>query len=465
VRRRDGWALSAIAACTLALYAPVLGYGFVYDDHWTIVNNPGLGAPLARVLRALLHGQAGRLSLADKTRPTMVLSMWIDRRLFGLAPGAFHAHSLLLYLGVVVVAWLALRVLLGRPRAALLGALFFALAPLHAEVVACVNYREDLLVAVNALAVVALFFAPRRWRPPRARALEIAAVAACTLLALGAKESGFVIPLLLAAVAWARRDDIPMLRRRDGLVVALVVTTLVFLNWRISVPDDVPRAHDPGLLLRALATARYEVRAVGASFAPFFWSPERAHPAPAAALWLLPFGALLALLVWLRRTPRGRPFAVALAFALVAPLASCPLALPANELADRYVFLGSVGGAIAFGTLVDAGLGMDRELLRRAAVAVAAVVLGVAAVVAFQARSVFRSDDDLWAAAVARAPDSPRAWTGLSHVLRLRGRLSDADDADARALALDPSYAPAKLTHVYNLLARGELDEARARRL
>jgi hypothetical protein len=47
-------------------------------------------------------------------------------------------------------------------------------------------------------------------------------------------------------------------------------------------------------------------------------------------------------------------------------------------------------------------------------------------------------------------------------VLRLRGRLSDADDADARALALDPSYAPAKLTHVYNLLARGELDEARA---
>ena len=40
--------------------------------------------------------------------------------------------------------------------------------------------------------------------------------------------------------------------------------------------------------------------------------------------------------------------------------------------------------------------------------------------------------------------------------------MGDADDADARALALDPDYAPARLTHVYNLLARGDILDARA---
>jgi predicted Zn-dependent protease len=75
---------------------------------------------------------------------------------------------------------------------------------------------------------------------------------------------------------------------------------------------------------------------------------------------------------------------------------------------------------------------------------------------------VFRSDADFWQEAADRAPDSPRAWTGLSHVRRIQGRLADADDADARALALDPTYAPARLTRAYNLLARGDLVEARA---
>jgi hypothetical protein len=454
--------LAAIVAATLALYATVAGYDFVYDDHWTIERNRGLGAPLARIFHALLYGEGARLGLADKTRPTMVLSMWIDRRLFGLSPAGFHAHSVLLYVLATVLAWWSLRILLGRPRAALLGALFFAAAPLHAEVVACVDYREDLLVAVNGLAVFALFFADRRLGAPRPGALEVAAVAIAMLLALGAKESGLVLPALIAAMAWARKDDLAFLRRREAFVVAILVTTLAFLNWRIGAPDDVPRAHDPGLALRALATARYEVHAVLGAFVPFFWSPERARPPAASAVWLFPFAALVALLLWLRRAPRTRPYALALAFALVAPLASCPMALPANELADRYLFLGVFGGAIAFGTAVDRALEHVRLVVRRSAATLAAAVLAVAAGVTLHARAAFRSDEDLWKAAVARAPDSPRAWTGLSHVRRLQGKLTDADEADARALALDPSYAPARLTHVYNLLARGDVLEARA---
>ena len=64
--------------------------------------------------------------------------------------------------------------------------------------------------------------------------------------------------------------------------------------------------------------------------------------------------------------------------------------------------------------------------------------------------------------AVERAPDSPRAWAALSRVRRLRGELDSADDAVAHALRLEPAYAPARLTRIYNRLARGEVDAARA---
>ena len=215
------------------------------------------------------------------------------------------------------------------------------------------------------------------------------------VLALGAKESAFGLPLLIAAIAWAR-NDLALVRRREAYVVAIVVTTLVLFNWRISVPNDVPRAHDPGLLARVYATARYEVRATFGAFAPFFWSPERAHPDLASPVWLAPLAGLVAFMVWLRRSARRRPFAVALAFALVAPIASSPLALPANELADRYLFLGVLGGGIAFGTLVDRALDGSLLMVRRAGTGLATAVLLGETAVAMQASLAYRLDTKLW---------------------------------------------------------------------
>jgi hypothetical protein len=70
----------------------------------------------------------------------MMVSMWLDRRLFGDRPLGFHAHSLPLRrllracdVGAVAVT--------RSVRGAVAGGAFFALSWLHAEVVAAVNYR------------------------------------------------------------------------------------------------------------------------------------------------------------------------------------------------------------------------------------------------------------------------------------------------------------------------------------
>src|SRR6185503_7313352 len=82
--------------------------------------------------------------------------------------------------------------------------------------------------------------------------------------------------------------------------------------------------------------------------------------------------------------------------------------------------------------------------------------------VAQSAVAPWKDDATLWSVAVERAPESPRAWAALSRVRRLRGELDSADEAVARALELEPGYAPARLTRIYNRLARGDVDAARA---
>src|SRR6185436_2544529 len=77
-----------------------------------------------------------------------------------LRPLGYHAHSLLLYAAVCALASMVLLALTRSARSALIGGLFFAAAPLHAEVAAAVNYREDLLASLGVLATLLLLWWP-----------------------------------------------------------------------------------------------------------------------------------------------------------------------------------------------------------------------------------------------------------------------------------------------------------------
>jgi hypothetical protein len=449
VRRKLIAPLAAIALVAIAVFGRVVRGGFAFDDHWTIVRNRALTRSLAVVLRSALRGDGPAVGIPDATRPTMIASLWVDRNVFGLRAAAFHAHSLLLYVICAVLSYFVLRLFL-RPRGATVGALLFAVAPIHAEVVAAIHYREDLLVAAPALAILWIVFSPRRFRAPEPRPVEIAAAATLLLMALMAKESAFAIGPLVLAIALARGDAVELLRSRRTLLLVLLAVFVSVFFWRISLGagDDIPRAH-PSLAQRVSATARYEVLAVANAFLPFVWMPEHAPRAPASMLWLVPFALLIGFCVVRRRSL----LSVAVAIALVAPLASAPFVGPANEIADRYFFLAVLGGALAWGWVADRV---------HVAAPLSIVALGALSAISFRAAAAYRDDRTLWPIAVERCPQSPRAWTGLARVRRLDGDLSGADAAVAEALRLDPSYAPARLTAIYNAIARGDVAAGRA---
>ena len=242
-RRRFPFVVALVIAAAVAAYASVVTFGFAYDDDGTIVNNGALDGPLAPLVRSLFTGQAVKKHVPDATRPLMVVSMWVDKRLFGGAPAGYHAHSLLLYCGASVAACLAAFAVTRRWRAALWGGAAFAAFPVHAEVVASINYREDLFSAVAVFVAVAWLFWPRR----RPETIDSAIFLGATLVAglFGKENAVVVVPVVLAVAVTAGRGELPAWysgRRRALLLgLGLVVVYVVYRGYlRRAGLDDVP---------------------------------------------------------------------------------------------------------------------------------------------------------------------------------------------------------------------------------
>jgi hypothetical protein len=450
-------AVLALTLFVLGAYARTVTFGFVYDDHWTVVQNAKLDEPLARLQKTLLAGEGERSAIPDATRPAMVASLWLDRRLFGTWAAGYHAHSVLLYAVCCMLAAAFAHVVSGRRRVAIVAALFFAAAPVHAETVSAVNYREDLIAGLGVLAALMCLF--RR----RASSESVSFVAPAVFWALGlmGKESAVVLAPLLLVLLAVRRPSTEWLRARENALLGLGSVALLWGNWRLSLRftgDDVPLSPSRGAWTTLLDTARFEVRAVVSSLWPFGWSPEYAEEGPASALWLLAFLVVVAATLLLARHRRTRVVAIGLGWSLVAALPMSPLVGPINARADRYLFLSVLGGAMVWGVVLDHAARRLSPLARSVGLGLTATLLLVCA---WPAIGIWRDDFALWSAAAARTPASARAWTGLSRARRLRGELDRADEAVERALRLEPNFAHARVTKIYNRLARGDVETAR----
>ena len=345
-------ALLLLGAAVLFLYGPSLRFGFLWDDHLLIVDNPRLNQnPLAFLWHPLYPMEEGELPYY---RPLQMASSFLDYRLFGLNPQGYHAVNLLLFgLNLFLTAWLFKRLVpLGRWGALGLAILFGA-HPMHTPTVAYISGRADLLAYAGLMGMLAAFLKGRRllsW-------LSFA-------LALGSKESALLGPGLIALAQWSsNRWAFKGFRAR--VLVPYLLLSGGYLLLRLGVlalPPALPeaaawtdRVRGFPILLASYLTAFFDP-----------WHPQLSravgsiHEVGTWVAWA--WGALTGLLavgfvaLWIRKP--GSRFWLGWMALFGLPLTQWifPLAHPA---ADHWLILPAVG---AFGLI---GLGATRLKSRR----------------------------------------------------------------------------------------------------
>jgi len=450
-RRAAALATAALAA---ALALPALPFGFVYDDVLLIRENP------------LVHtlGRAGEIWSSSYWpagllyRPLTIQLFAVEWAIGGGSPLAFHLFSAVLAAGAALAALRLYRqVLPGRTgtwwaEPALLGAVLFAVHPVHAEAVASIVGQGELVAGLLALVVVERYLA---WRASDAlSAGRRLLLALLTLAAILAKETGYVIPLLLGAadLTMGRRTDGQKGRRTDGqkgrraafvlqgcaVLAGLLARLAVLGSFAGETSATVWRGL--GFFDRAVAMLAIVPDWLRLLFWPARLQAEYGPPAlPVTAapaglhglgILILMLGAAGLGLAWRRRPALG--FALLWTGIALLPVSNLPAAT-GIVLAERTLFLPSAGAMLLVAALLRAQPAGRPALL----VPLGVLALAALAAVRFQTRlPAWRSQESFFRALAEDAPRTYRAHFVASRYHYGQERFALAEQAARRALAL-----------------------------
>jgi len=426
----------------LALLAswPATDGGFVYDDLPYVVLNEAVGGDAPILTSALGEDDQGLW------RPVTV---WSWRAQWSADEGAPAMLALNVWLHVAVsLLVLALARRLGfSSSASALGALLFAVHPVHAEAVAWITGRSELL---------ACGFLLMAWLAHLTHG-KTAAAASVLLLSLAclSKENALIAPgLFLAADLSLRRRTVPWFRL--GLLAATVVG--LFAARSLVLAHSLP-AHGPfldtalpGRLVAALAILGKSLQLLLLPHSlRIHYNRSEFELLDPIPLGLVAAAAVGVVLLWSRR--RRTALAILLVPATLFPVLHI---IPIGEpFAERFLYLPSVPFCLAMGALLAAWARF--EVAHRglgASLVVTLLALGGGLMASRAATAVFHDDLTLWSHAVQEAPQL--AMTHYNHATFLvdAGRhhsrdsiLPGAADELRTSLAIRPNHAQSGWAH------------------
>ena len=240
---------------------------FTYDDRPLVLDNPRIHT--LTDLRALWLSDWWRPG-ADVTepntyrdrlyRPLTLFTFALDFAVHGLRTPWYHVTNIALHALVCGLVWRVARRLLDDAALASIAALLFAVHPIHAEAVASIVGRAEVLAALFLLLGI-LALRPAAGAPgwPRAVAAGLAFLAA-----LLSKETAICYPAIAVLVLWtAPAGPRGTWRRWLMLAVCLLVPLLIYLPIRyVALEGKLFRAQPVDVLLNPLVIARTAERVV-----------------------------------------------------------------------------------------------------------------------------------------------------------------------------------------------------------
>lgn len=148
--------LGFVCLLILAVYAPTLTHGFIWDDVYIIVNNPLLeklgNLPQFFLSEDTIEGSSGYY------RPLTYVSFALEQAIWGKNPVGYHCTNLVLHLLVTLLFHAVTSALFKKERLAFVATLIFALHPVAGESVNFLSGGRNTLLSACFGLLAFLFY-------------------------------------------------------------------------------------------------------------------------------------------------------------------------------------------------------------------------------------------------------------------------------------------------------------------
>ncbi len=433
--------IAGVVAVAFCVYAPTLGYGFIWDD------------PIVLQQLRAIHGLGDLLfppPIIPKFyyRPLIFFTFLVDRTLGGEAPFWFHFTVVAANaVDAGLLCWLGWR-LFGSPWAAALAALVFAVHPIHVESVAWIAGRSDVIAGTFLLLGAGLLTYEESW----AGWLAVVAYA----LGLLSKETALAGLVLFPLVDIVRGRQV-----RWPIAGTLLFVTVAYLVLRQSALGAAVTGFATNAT--ALETVRNLFGAIG------FYASKLLLPiglsayvpeVPGGVMPLLGLlvaaGALaLCVLAWMRNQ-RAIAFLVAWFFVTLAPSLVVIIRYSAQApVADRYLYIPSLGASLLLVPLFT-WLATRRPQAQRAIGGGVITLCGLLAVLSLARSRVWADSLLFWKDVAAKAPGYAMGHRELAQIYMDQNQLDPAEAELKQALAAksSPEGRVMTLNNLANLYLR-----------
>lgn len=458
-----GFSLILVLAVFLA-YIPAMRGGFIWDDDDYVTENPTLRD--GEGLRQIWF----KPGAVPQYYPLVHTTFWIEYHLWELNPHAYHAVNVALHAANSILLLLLL-LRLGVPGAWFAAAVF-ALHPVHAESVAWITERKNVLSGLFYLASALAYCrfsglgsGDSANEPVRKFGVSYALSLVLYVCALFSKTIACSLPAaLLLAVYWKRgrirRGDIVPLLPFFAIGLGLSALTIYMEEHRVGAKG-------------AEFTLSFIQRVLIAGRALWFYAGKLVWPHPlafmyvrwkvSAAVWwqyLFPLAAVIAIAcLWALRGRIGRgPIAAVLFFAgTLLPALGFINVFPMKYtfVADHYQYLASIGIIV----LAAASLRKTR-IPPPAAISGAAAICAVLAALTFRQGFIYKDLKTLWTDTLRKDDRVVMAHVNVASALDNEGKTEEALAHYRRALELDPNDELGQTNLAVVLTREGRLAEA-----
>lgn len=437
--------LVILLVCTTGLYFNSLWGGFVSDDYASITQNADIKS----------FGAAFK-SIGAMTAITNSLLA----NIFGISnPIPYHVFNLVLYLMVLVVAFIFVFLLTDSKLVSKLSLIVFAVLPVHVEAISWISGRPYLFVALFVLLMLDLL-----------------------ILLINHKDKKYLWPILILLPVLFKTDRI----RGFAFVILGVLYILTFrekLGYKFKLGKLFLGVAVFTLFLGIISWPTIKSRIVNVNsgvnisdsvfYNPFFQYPTAIpkylqlvlvpvdltlyHTMYVAPMWLnwLVLLVYLFLVVWFYFKDKRYFFALVFIFAATAP-SMAPVKV-SWLVAERYVFLGSLGLAMIFGLLAERYWQKAKYFL----IVVWLVLVTVCGVRVYLRNIDWQTNHNLWVSSCQVSPNSHNAWNNIGDDYDKLGQYENAIKGFGMSYVIKQNYADAYHNQANIFYKVGRYDLAR----